>query len=37
MYKQPEGKEVEVHGWEGRDIAEKAIDAGRRRYAEATS
>ena len=37
MYKQPEGKEVDVHGWEDRDVAEKAIDAGRRRYAEETS
>ena len=37
MYKQPEGKDVEVHGWEDRDVAEKAIDAGRRRYAEESS
>ena len=37
MYKQPEGKDVTVHGWEDRDAAEKAIDAGRRRYAEASS
>ena len=37
MYKQPEGKDVDVHGWEDRDVAEQAIDAGRRRYAEASS
>jgi inorganic pyrophosphatase len=37
MYKQPEGKEVEVHGWEDRDVAEEAIDAGMKRYAEAGS
>jgi inorganic pyrophosphatase len=37
IYKQPEGKEVEVHGWEDRDVAEEAIDAGMKRYAEAGS
>ena len=37
MYKQPEGKDVEVHGWEDRDAAVEAIDAGRNRYAEASS
>ena len=37
MYKQPEGKEVEIHGWEDRDAAEAAVDDGRRRYAETTS
>jgi inorganic pyrophosphatase len=37
IYKQPEGKDVEVHGWEDRDAAEAAVDDGRRRYAEATS
>ena len=37
MYKQPEGKEVQIHGWEDRDAAEAAVDEGRRRYAETTS
>src|SRR4051812_42117081 len=37
MYKQPEGKDVEVHGWDDRDAAEAAIDEGRRRHAEASS
>ena len=37
MYKQPEGKDVEIHGWENRDAADAAIDEGRRRYAEASS
>ncbi len=37
MYKQPEGKEVDVQGWEDRDFAAKAIDEGRRRYAEERS
>ena len=37
MYKQPEGKDVTVHGWEGREFAEEAIELGRRRYAEAGS
>jgi inorganic pyrophosphatase len=37
MYKQPEGKEVEIHGWEDRGAAATAIDEGRRRYQEAHS
>ena len=37
MYKQPEGKDVEVHGWEDRAAAEEALEAGRRRYAEERS
>jgi inorganic pyrophosphatase len=37
MYKQPEGKDVEVHGWEDREAAERAVDAARRRRAEARS
>ena len=37
MYKQPEGKEVQVHGWADRDAAEQAIERGVRRYAEASS
>jgi inorganic pyrophosphatase len=34
MYKEPEGKHVEIHGWADRDAAEEAVDDGRRRYAE---
>ena len=37
MYKQPEGKEVTVHGWEDRDVAAEAVDAGLKRFAEASS
>jgi inorganic pyrophosphatase len=37
MYKQPEGKDVTVHGWDDRDAAEEAIEAGRKRYAEESS
>jgi inorganic pyrophosphatase len=37
IYKQPEGKEVTIHGWEDRDAAEDAIDEGLRRYEEAGS
>jgi inorganic pyrophosphatase len=37
MYKQPEGKEVQVHGWEDRDVAEQAVDAGLKRFEEAGS
>jgi len=37
MYKQPEGKQVDIHGWADRDAAEAAIDEGRRRFAEAQS
>jgi inorganic pyrophosphatase len=34
MYKQPEGKDVEIQGWDGRAAAAEAIDAGRRRFQE---
>ena len=34
MYKQPEGKQVDVHGWEDRDAAEAVIADGRRRHRE---
>ena len=34
MYKQPEGKDVDVQGWDDRDDAAAAIDEGRRRYRE---
>ena len=37
MYKQPEGKDVTIHGWADRDAAEAAIESGRRRFAEAGS
>jgi len=37
MYKQPEGKQVDIHGWADRDAAEAAIGDGRRRFAEAQS
>ena len=37
MYKQPEGKEVTVHGWADRDVAEEAIGVGLKRFAEAGS
>jgi inorganic pyrophosphatase len=35
IYKEPEGKPVEIQGWEGRDCAEDVIAAGRRRKDEA--
>jgi inorganic pyrophosphatase len=34
MYKQPEGKEVDVQGWEDHEAAAAAIDEGRRRFQE---
>ena len=37
MYKQPEGKDVDIQGWDDRDAASEAIEAGRRRYREAHS
>ena len=37
MYKQPEGKDVTIHGWADRDAAEAAIESGRHRFAEAGS
>ena len=35
IYKEPEGKEVEIQGWEDRDVALEVIEAGRKRRAEA--
>jgi inorganic pyrophosphatase len=32
IYKVPEGKSVEVHGWEDRDVAERLLEEARRRY-----
>jgi inorganic pyrophosphatase len=37
MYKQPEGKDVEVHGWADRHAAEQAVRQGIERFAEASS
>jgi inorganic pyrophosphatase len=31
IYKEPEGKPVEIQGWEGREVALQVIDDGRRR------
>ena len=35
IYKEPEGKPVEIHGWENRACALEVIQDGRRRRAEA--
>ncbi|MEA2312962.1 MAG: inorganic pyrophosphatase [Solirubrobacteraceae bacterium] len=35
IYKEPEGKSVDIQGWEGRDVALELIEAGRRRYRDA--
>jgi inorganic pyrophosphatase len=35
IYKEPEGKAVEIQGWEDRDVALELIEQGRRRRAEA--
>jgi len=37
MYKEPEGKHVEIHGWEDRDAAEAAVADARRRFQEERS
>jgi inorganic pyrophosphatase len=34
IYKQPEGKDVDVQGWEDRQVAEELLSEARRRYAE---
>jgi inorganic pyrophosphatase len=34
MYKQPEGKDVEVHGWDDAAAAAEAIEQGRQAYRE---
>ena len=31
IYKTPEGKEVEIQGWEGREVAERLLDEARER------
>jgi inorganic pyrophosphatase len=33
IYKEPEGKPVEIQGWEDRDVALQVLEAGRERYA----
>jgi inorganic pyrophosphatase len=35
IYKTPEGKAVEVHGWEDRDVAEELLEEARRRFQQA--
>ena len=35
IYKEPEGKPVEIQGWEDRTVAAEVIEAGRKRKAEA--
>ena len=35
IYKEPEGKPVEIQGWEGREVALRVIGEGRSRKAEA--
>jgi inorganic pyrophosphatase len=35
IYKEPEGKPVEIQGWEGRTVATEVIEAARRRKADA--
>jgi inorganic pyrophosphatase len=34
IYKMPEGKTVEVHGWEDRDVAEALLDEARGRFSQ---
>jgi inorganic pyrophosphatase len=34
IYKQPEGKTVEVHGWEDRDVAQRLLAEARERFNE---
>ncbi|MGH2948961.1 MAG: inorganic diphosphatase [Solirubrobacteraceae bacterium] len=35
IYKEPEGKQVEVHGWEDREVAERLLDEAHERFASA--
>jgi inorganic pyrophosphatase len=32
IYKEPEGREVTVHGWEGREVAEQVLQEARDRF-----
>ena len=34
IYKMPEGKTVEVHGWEDRDVAHGLLDEARGRFSQ---
>jgi inorganic pyrophosphatase len=34
IYKLPEGRHVEIHGWEDREVALEAVEGGRRRFAD---
>jgi inorganic pyrophosphatase len=34
IYKQPEGKQVEIHGWEDREVAEQLLGEARDRYTQ---
>jgi inorganic pyrophosphatase len=34
IYKEPEGRQVTIHGWEDADVAEQVLEESRRRYAE---
>ena len=34
IYKEPEGRQVTIHGWEDVEVAEQVLDEARRRYAE---
>ena len=35
IYKEPEGREVTIHGWEDRDVAERLLDESRERFRSA--
>ena len=35
IYKTPEGKPVEIHGWEDRDVAEELLEQARARFQQA--
>ena len=35
IYKEPEGREVTIHGWEDRDVAERLVDECRERHSAA--
>ena len=34
IYKEPEGRDVTIHGWEDRDVAERLLDESRDRFNE---
>jgi inorganic pyrophosphatase len=35
IYKEPEGRDVTIHGWEDRDVAEALVEESRERFADA--